>query len=190
MQKDKEKDAATDADFTSTSTTVSSTISLTASTTSSTTIVTMQSTTSSTEAPANTTAALSTTISTTVSTTVLTTVLTSGLTTIGTDIMNQCADPPKVANGKWICNRDIHTNGVICTNQCDFGFGFSRQDFYRQEIICKCITQDQNEECRWTQRSRVIKEATETLPQFWRPAIIPQCTPNTQNSQTGKLSDI
>ena len=91
-----------------------------------------------------------------------------------------CVSPPVIRNGQWVCNSNFHSNGVVCTNQCSNGFNFDRKDFFRQEITCKCIIDnDGNNQCRWTQRSRVIKEAGEILTEFWRNAVLPECLPNT-----------
>ena len=86
---------------------------------------------------------------------------------------------PVISNGRWLCNSNSNSNGVVCTNQCYDGFSFDRKDFFRQEISCKCIIDnDGRNQCRWTQRSRVIKEATELLPDFWQNSKLPECLPN------------
>ena len=98
---------------------------------------------------------------------------------VARDDRRTCADPPVISNGRWLCNSNSYSNGVVCTNQCFDGFSFDRKDFFRQEISCKCIIDnDGRNQCRWTQRSRVIKEATELLPDFWQNSKLPECLPN------------
>ena len=127
---------------------------------------------------------LSTTISTTTSTTTvssttMTSVAVQASKSVVRDDRRTCADPPAVSNGRWLCNSNFYSNGVICTNQCFDGFGFDRKDFFRQEISCKCIIDNAGQnECRWIQRSRVIKEASEFLPEFWQHVKLPECMPN------------
>ena len=95
------------------------------------------------------------------------------------DDRRTCTDPPAISNGRWLCNSNFYSNGVVCTNQCFDGFSFDRKDFFRQEISCKCIIDnDGRNQCRWTQRSRVIKEATDIFPDFWQNSKLPECLPN------------
>ena len=102
---------------------------------------------------------------------------------VARDDRNSCVSPPTISNGHWVCNSNVYTNGVVCFNQCSNGFSFDRKDFFRQEISCKCIIDGNgHNECRWTQRSRVIKEAAEFSAEFWRNFKLPECLPNA-NSQ-------
>ena len=124
---------------------------------------------------------LPTTISTATSTTTVssTSLAVQASKSVVRDDRRTCADPSPVLNGRWVCNSNVFSNGSVCTNQCFDGFGFDRKDFFRQEISCKCIIDnDGRNECRWTQRSRVIKEATHTIPEFWQHVKLPECLPN------------
>ena len=104
---------------------------------------------------------------------------------VARDDRNTCVSPPAISNGHWVCNSNVYTNGVVCFNQCSNGYSFDRKDFFRQEISCKCIIDGNgHNQCRWTQRSRVIKEATEVSAEFWRNFKLPECLPNADSQKS------